>query len=219
MPIDVTAPLPRLLPVLLLVDASGSMAADGKIDVLNDAVGRMIAVFKKMDMPGCEISLSVISFGGVAKVHLAPTSIQKVVWSSLGASGQTPMGEAFSLATALLNDPTVMPLRSFRPNIVLVSDGIPTDEWNEPLTRLGDSEHGKRAFRFAVGIGADARLEVLKKFAGKEGEVVPVERVELLTEFFRYVTLTVTKVATRPVKSQTELPTFKNFSTNEIIEF
>jgi hypothetical protein len=56
-------------------------------------------------------------------------------------------------------------------------------------------------------------------FAGPEGEVVPVERVELLTEFFRYVTLTVTSAATRPVKSQTELPTFKDFPTNEIIEF
>lgn len=97
MPIDVTAPLPRLLPVLLLVDASGSMAADGKIDVLNDAVGRMIAVFKKMSMPGCEISLSVISFGGVAKVHLAPTSIQEVVWSSLVPLGRHQWGRHFLL--------------------------------------------------------------------------------------------------------------------------
>ena len=62
-------------------------------------------------------------------------------------------------------------------------------------------------------------MDVLTDFAGKDGEVVPAERVELLTEFFRYVTLTVTRAGTRTVKSQTELPTFKNFSTNEIIEF
>jgi hypothetical protein len=58
-------------------------------------------------------------------------------------------------------------------------------------------------------------MDVLKDFAGKDGEVVPAERVELLTEFFRFVTFTVT----RTVKSQTELPTFKNFSTDEMIEF
>ena len=219
MPIDVTTPLPRLVPVLLLVDTSGSMAADGKIDVLNDAVIRMIAVFKKMSMPGWEYSLSVISFGGIAKVHLPPTVIETVVWSPLGAVGSTPMGEAFSLATQLLNDETAIPMRSFKPQIILVSDGIPTDDYKEPLKELGESKHGKRSFRFAVGIGADARLEVLKEFAGKEGEVVPVERVELLTEFFKYVTLAVTKSVVRPVKSQTELPTFKDFSTSEIIEF
>lgn len=219
MPIDSITPTPRSLPVLLLVDTSGSMGADGKIDVLNDAVSRMIAVFKKLSMPGSEISLSVISFGGIAKVHLPPTVIGNVVWSPLGAVGPTPMGEAFSLATQLLNDETVIPMRSFKPHIVLVSDGIPTDEFKEPLKELGVSKHGKRSFRFAVGIGADARLEVLKEFAGVEGEVVPVERVELLTEFFKYVTLAVTKSVVRPVKSQTDLPTFKDFSTSEIIEF
>ena len=219
MPIDVTTPSPRLLPVILLVDTSGSMGVDGKIDVLNDAIIRMIAVFKKMSMPGCEIALTVISFGGVAVVHLPSTAIQNVVWSPLGAAGTTPMGDAFRLASQLLKDDAAIPLRSFKPNIILVSDGIPTDEYSEPLKELGLSEHGKRAFRFAVGIGSDARLDVLKEFAGSEGEVVPVERVELLTEFFRYVTLTVTSAATRPVRSQTELPTFKDFPTNEIIEF
>ena len=219
MPIEVIKPEPRLLPVLLLVDTSGSMSVDGKIDVLNDAISRMIAAFQKLTMPGCEVALTVISFGGVAAVHLNSTLISEVSWRPLGAAGQTPMGDAFRLASQILNDESATPTRSFKPNIILVSDGLPTDDWREPLKELGSSEHGKRAFRFAVGIGSDARMDVLTDFAGKDGEVVPAERVELLTEFFRYVTLTVTRAGTRTVKSQTELPTFKNFSTNEIIEF
>ena len=41
MPIDVTAPSPRLLPVILLVDTSGSMGVDGKIDVLNSQAAQL----------------------------------------------------------------------------------------------------------------------------------------------------------------------------------
>lgn len=219
MPIEVSAPEPRPMLVVVLADTSGSMGVDGKITVLNDAVSRMVDAFKQLHVPGCEIVLSVVAFGGSASVHLAPTAVREVQWSPLGAAGGTPMGAAFDLASRLLADESVVPPRSFRPNLVLVSDGIPTDEWESPLRALDAIEHAKRALRFAVGIGADARGEVLKRFAGDVGEVVPVERVELLTEFFRYVTYTVTRAAQRPVRSQAELPTFKNYPSNDVVEF
>ena len=219
MPITVKAPEPRQLLVVLLLDTSASMAVDGKIDVLNDSVRRMLNVFKKIEIPGCQIDLSVITFGGEAAVHMPPSNVQDVEWVPIGTSGNTPMGAAISLATKLLNDESVVSRRSYKPNLVLVSDGIPTDEWRKPLELMGSSEHGKRAFRFAVGIGSDLKFDVLKDFAGKDGEVVPIEKVELLTDFFRYVTVTITQVAKSPVVSQADTPTFKVFPTNEIIEF
>jgi len=219
MPIEATAPEPRPMLVVVLVDTSGSMGVDGKITVLNDAVRRMVAAFQQLTVPGCNILMSVISFGGSASVHLPPTPVGDVQWTDLTAAGGTPMGSAFQLASHLLVDPAIVPSRSFRPNLVLVSDGIPQGDWEGPLGELDVQEQAKRALRFAVGIGADARMEVLKRFAGELGEVVPVERVELLTEFFRYVTYTVTKAAERPVRSQAELPTFKEYPSNDVIEF
>jgi len=219
MPIQVNAPEPRLMPVILLLDTSGSMGIDGKIATLNDAVSRMINAFKQVEIPGCQTVISVVSFGGTAKIHIPATRVSLIDWKPLEADGNTPMGAAFKLVGEILKDPTKVPERSFKPNLVLVSDGIPTDEWEKHLSDLDESSHGKRAMRFAVGIGADLRLDVLKRFVGKDGEVVPVERVELLTEFFKYVTYTVTQAAKKPNKSQTELPTFKDFPSNENLEF
>lgn len=129
------------------------------------------------------------------------------------------MGAAFDLARQILEDPDVIPARSYKPNLVLVSDGIPTDEWQPHLRALGESSQGARALRFAVGVGAEAKHDILQQFATKKGQVVPVEDVELLTEFFRYVTNTVTQAAQRPVQSQAELPTFESRSANGILEF
>lgn len=219
MPIEVSAPAPRAAPVIVLADTSGSMSVDGKIDVLNDSINRMLRAFRQLDLPGCEIVLSVISFGGDARVHIPPTPVDQAEWKPLAATGRTPLGAAFDVARQMLEDPDAVPSRSYKPNLVLVSDGIPTDEWQSPLKALDESTQGSRALRFAVGIGAEAKHDVLRQFAGVEGQVVPVEDVELLTEFFRYVTMTVTQAAQRPVQSQAELPTFESRRPNEIIEF
>lgn len=196
------------------------MAADGKIDVLNEAIDRMLAAFRTLDVPGCEVHVAVIAFGGnKASLHLPPTPVDDATWTSLSASGRTPMGQAFSLAKAMLEDEDAVPSRSYRPNLVLVSDGIPTDDWQGPLASLDASKQAQRAMRFAIGIGADTKLDVLRKFAGEVGQVVPAEDVEVITEFFKFVTYSVTAAVTRGVKSQAELPTFRDFSSSDVIEF
>jgi uncharacterized protein YegL len=220
MAIEVERPEPRCLPVLVLADTSGSMSVDGKLEVLNDAIRRMIDAFTQLDLPECEISLAVVAFGGEeARFHVPLTPVSELSWQPLGAAGRTPMGQAFALVRGLLDDREVIPTRSYRPHLVLVSDGIPTDEWRKPLAEMQTAEQAGRALRFAVGIGADATGEVLRTFAGEEGEVVPVENVELLTEFFRFITYTVATSVHRPVASQAEVLTFEEYPANDVPEF
>lgn len=217
---EMDEPEPRILPVIILADTSASMSVDGKIDVLNDTIPRMIAAFKALDIPGAVVKVGVIQFGGEsASLHLPLTDVDAVSWRPLETSGRTPMGHAFTLAGDLLNDEVALPSRSYQPNLVLVSDGIPTDEWQVPLANLNTSRRAGRALRFAVSIGSDQKLDVLKLFAGAEGQVVPAERVELLTEFFKYVTYTVTRSATRMAQSQAALPTFKDYPADDVVEF
>lgn len=54
---------PRPLPVIVLADVSGSMAVNGKIDALNDAVSEMIATFAEEEDTRAVIHVSVITFG------------------------------------------------------------------------------------------------------------------------------------------------------------
>lgn len=220
MPIDLPETTPRTLPVIVLADTSGSMGVDGKIDVLNDSLRRMVSAFRQLSIPGTSVAISVITFGGEeARVHQALEPVESVDLAALSAAGRTPMGSAFELATRVLEDKESLPERSYQPNLVLVSDGIPTDEWQGPLDALNSAPRSGRALRFAVGIGADLKLDVLERFAGSEGQVVPASEVEMLTEFFRYVTYTVTRSVAAVGQSQADLPTFKDYPSDDVIEF
>ena len=184
----------RPLPVILLVDVSGSMAANGKIEGLNDAVAEMIATFGEEEDSRAEIHVSVITFGSEgAKVHKPLKPAADVTWENMAAAGRTPMGGAFSIAQELIEDREVIPARAYRPTIVLVSDGVPTDDWRVPLASLLESDRASKASRFALGIGEDADKETLRAFlAADEARVFEAHEVREIKKFFRWVTMSVT---------------------------
>ena len=182
----------RPLPVIVLADVSGSMSTDGKIQALNHAVGEMIDAFKDESDLRAEIHVSVITFGGQAQTHLPLAPASETSWTDLGAGGGTPMGGAFDLACELIDDREKVTSRAYRPTVVLVSDGQPTDDWQPPLQALLGSERGGKAFRMALAIGADADHEVLKAFLGDpEARVYRADEARQIREFFQLVTMSV----------------------------
>ena len=192
---EFTASTARPLPVLLLADVSGSMNANGKIDALNDAVLEMLESFGGQDDSRAEIQVAVVTFGqGGAKVHqpLAPAS--KIRWTRMAAQGGTPMGAALDLATGLIEDRAQVPSRAYRPTVILVSDGLPTDDWQSPLKRLLDSERASKAARFAMGLGDDADTAMLSTFLGTpDAKVYRAHEARQIKQFFRWVTMSVTQ--------------------------
>jgi uncharacterized protein YegL len=182
----------RPLPVVLLADVSGSMGVDGKIQGLNYAVREMIEAFRDESDLRAEIHVSVITFGGQGRVHFPLGPANAVTWADLGANGGTPMGEAFELARKMIEDKEVVPGRAYRPTIVLVSDGQPTDAWEQQLKLLLDSERGGKAFRMALAIGEDADHTVLKAFlADPEARVYQADEARQIRKFFQIVTMSV----------------------------
>lgn len=182
----------RPLPVVLMADVSGSMAADGKIAALNTAVTEMIAAFAEEDDSRAAIHVAVVTFGGSATLHQPLQPATQVRWSPMQASGQTPLGAALDLVTGLIEDREILSSRAYKPAIVLASDGQPTDEWRAPLSRLLASERGKKAQRFALAIGADADRAMLKEFlADPEARVFEASEAREIRKFFRWVTMTV----------------------------
>ena len=192
-PKEFTISSARPLPVILMADVSGSMAADGKIDALNSAVAEMQAAFAEEEDGRAEIHLAIVTFGGTASLHVPLTPAGDVQWAPMQASGQTPMGAALDVVTDLVEDRNRVPSRAYRPTIVLVSDGLPNDEWEGPLKRLLGSERAAKAQRFALGIGADADHDVLRKFLDDpEARVFEAHEAREIRKFFRWVTMSVT---------------------------
>ena len=193
--LDAYTPMPaRTIPVLLLLDTSGSMREDDKIDVLNQSVTEMIEELTETDAGHGFITLSLITFGGEkAELVEAHTPVAEIRFTPLRANGKTPLGAAFTLAQAVIEDREALPSRAYRPTIALVSDGIPTDRgWEKHLDELVSSERGAKATRFALAIGADADRDMLARFAG--GKAHEAHEAAEIRKFLRYVTTTVTQV-------------------------
>lgn len=188
------APKPRPLPVIVLADVSGSMSENGKIDVLNDAIKSMILSFGSESKLRAEIQVGLITFGGEeAKLHLPLVAADRIAGvEAFRAQGRTPMGSAFAMAHQLLEDKEKIPARAYRPVLILVSDGAPTDDWEVPLSALKSSERAQKASRFAMAIGADADRAMLGQFVNdRETPVFEAHHALDIVKFFKAVTMSV----------------------------
>jgi uncharacterized protein YegL len=163
-----------------------------KITTLNQAVREMLDTSRKEGAQDHLIVVSVITFGGEAAIHMAPTAAAQVAWKDLQADGGTPMGEALAIAKKLIKDKEALPSRAYRPAVVLVSDGQPTDEWQGPLNAFIKEGRSAKCDRMSMGIGSDVDESVLSAFiAGTPHPLYRAANAGQLHEFFRHVTMSV----------------------------
>ena len=164
-----------------------------KMDTLNEAVKKMLTKFFEEEKMGSEIIVSVITFGDDAKLVFSPTKASDINFEKLSADGETSMGVAFTMAKGMIEDKTITPSRAYRPTIVLVSDGKPTDDWDEPLDDFINTGRSKKCDRMAMAIGSDADESVLNRFIeGTDHELFFADDAEKINEFFERVTMSVT---------------------------
>ena len=188
-PSKFTAPAAKPLPVILLLDVSGSM--DGvKIQNLNAAVRDMLQTFRDTENGETEIHVSIITFGEEVRLHMPLASASATTWHDLNASGMTPLGTALKMAKAMIEDKKVVPSRAYRPTVVLVSDGQPTDDWEQPLADFIKDGRSSKCDRMAMAIGRDADETVLKSFIeGTPHDLFYAKNAGQLHEFFQRVTM------------------------------
>lgn len=182
---------PKPLPVLLLLDVSDSMAGE-KINNLNNAVSEMINSFKneKVDV---EIQVAVITFGSECKISQKYMNASDIRWQNLQAGGNTPLGECLKLAKEIIEDKETTPSRAYRPAVILVSDGYPTDIWQEPMMSFISNGRSSKCDRMAMAIGNDADKEMLSLFLkGTKNHLFEAKDAADIFKFFKYVTMSVT---------------------------
>ena len=191
-PANFTVAKAKPLPVVLLLDVSSSMGGES-IKKLNIAVKEMISDFASAEKNEVEILVSIITFGAKVLLHTPYTSAKDIEWQDLTVSGSTPMGTAFSMAKAMIEDKETTPSRAYRPTIVLVSDGEPTDSWQQPLRALVNDGRSNKCDRMAMAIGGAASNSVLNEFiSGTENKVFTAQDASQIQEFFKFVTMSVT---------------------------
>jgi uncharacterized protein YegL len=158
----------RPLHFIYLCDCSGSMAAQGKMQALNQAIRQSLPGMAHVarDNPEARVLVRAVRFADRAHWHIAdPTPVEQLVWTDLQAGGVTAMGEALELVASQLDAPP-MEQRALPPVLVLISDGQPTDDFAAGLRQLMRRPWAQKAVRLAIALGHDADLEVLQAFIG-----------------------------------------------------
>jgi uncharacterized protein YegL len=160
----------RELHFIWLLDTSGSMNADGKIQALNVAIRETVPQLQAVARENSNVDVLVraITFSTGARWHIEePTPISKLRWIDVVAGGHTDMGEALGMVADALKVPP-MPERAVSPVLVLVTDGHHTDDVDGGLARLMAERWGREAVRLAIALGRDVSNDTLQKFIGDD---------------------------------------------------
>lgn len=158
-------PEPRC-PCLLLLDTSASMEGEA-IEELN----RGLAAFKEElsadSLAMKRVELGIVSFGPVrmlADFH-TPDLFHPPL---LNASGDTPMGAAIVGGLEMIRQRKdaykANGISYYRPWIFLITDGAPTDSWDQAAEMVRQGEEAKSFSFFAVGVD-NADMEVLTRIS------------------------------------------------------
>ena len=140
-------------PLALVLDCSGSM--DGAaIQQLNSGLALLAQELKGDSIASKRVRLLVLEFGGQDEARIAGDWIDAMEFAApnLTANGTTPTGQAVDLALAKIEEEKQRFKQAgvayTRPWLFLMSDGVPTDDWQGAADRCRQAEKASQVAVF-----------------------------------------------------------------------
>jgi len=186
----------RRLPVYLLLDTSGSMTGE-PIEAVKNGVQMMIHSLRQNPQAIETAYVSIITFDSDAKQIVPLTDLASFQMVDIKAAGVTSLGSALELlADKLETEVTKTTLEKkgdWKPMTFIMTDGVPTDDWQRGLSKLNSVNKGL-IVGCAAGSGADD--SVLKQITES---VVRLDNAdsESIAKFFQWVTASISTSSTK----------------------
>ena len=182
-------------PVALVLDTSYSMIGQ-PITEMSAGAQLFIDTVQKDELARWSVDLAVYTAGGNAQRVQNFAGIEQIDHlAPLSASGNTPLGSAVSMA---LNDlearkrtyrDTGIPY--YQPWLVVISDGSPTDAWQDAAQRANSLSAKRKLVSLPIGV-AGADLQVLSQFSAKGA--VALDGLKF-SEFFLWLSASMARVS------------------------
>lgn len=194
----------RRLPVYLLLDTSGSMSGE-PIEAVKNGVQIMISSLRQNPQAIETAFLSVITFDSTAQQIIPLTDLASFQMVDIKATGVTALGEALKLVANKIENEvqktTTEQKGDWKPLVFIMTDGIPTDDWQSGLNEFKKS---KIAFTVACAAGSGADTDILKQITEN---VVSLDTADSASigKFFQWVTASIGVSSTKVEDSGKEV--------------
>ena len=183
--------------IVFLCDTSGSMSGE-RISNLNNAISSalstVVATFDHSIFDA--IDVSAIRFSDAADWHLVPSKLHdQFIWDDIQQpNGITNLGQAYTLLDNWLTSGAVNgAIQTLI--LVLITDGMPTDEPKLPEQWLATNKLSAKFERIAFALGSDAESSYLDDFVSNEDNLYVLRNESMLKEFLsRALTNTIKKM-------------------------
>lgn len=186
----------RRLPVYLLLDTSGSMTGE-PIEAVKNGVQMMVHSLRQNPQAIETAFVSIITFDSQAKQLIPLTDLASFQTVDLKAAGTTALGAALSLlADKLENEVTKTTLEQkgdWKPIVFIMTDGVPTDDWQAGFQKL---KAVKKGLIVGCAAGNNADDKVLKEIAD---QVVRLSNTDAdsIGKFFQWVSASIATTSTK----------------------
>ena len=186
----------RRLPVYLLLDTSGSMTGE-PIEAVKNGVQMMVHSLRQNPQAIETAFVSIITFDSNAKQLIPLTDLASFQTVDLKAAGTTALGAALSLlADKLENEVTKTTLEQkgdWKPIVFIMTDGVPTDDWQAGFQKL---KAVKKGLIVGCAAGNNADDKVLKEIAD---QVVRLSNTDAdsIGKFFQWVSASIATTSTK----------------------
>lgn len=199
-------PSPRC-PVALVLDTSGSMSGE-PIAELNAGAQLLVEELKRDDLARWSVELAVYTAGGSADRILEFTCVDQIAGiAPMSAGGSTPLGAATRMALndleARKNQYRNAGVPYYQPWLVLISDGAPTDSWQDAASRARELSANRKLVSLPIGV-QEAKLGILGQFSSKPALALQGLKFR---DFFAWLSASLSRVsASSSSESSVSLP-------------
>ena len=194
----------RRLPVYLLLDTSGSMHGE-PIEAVNNGVQMMISQLRQNPQAIESAYLSIITFDTTAKQIIPLTDLASFQMVSLRATGVTALGDGLKLVAECIDrevaKTTMEQKGDWKPLVFIMTDGVPTDSWQNGLAEF---RKRKIAYTVACAAGGGADTTVLKQITEN---VIRLDEADgaSIAKFFAWVSASIGVSSTKVEDSGKEV--------------
>jgi uncharacterized protein YegL len=161
------------------------------IEAVKNGVQIMISSLRQNPQAIETAYLSVITFDSSAQQIIPLTDLASFQMVDIKATGVTALGEALKLVSNKIDNEvaktTMEQKGDWKPLVFIMTDGIPTDDWQSGLNEF---KQRKTAFTVACAAGSGADTSILKQITDN---VVSLDTADSASigKFFQWVTASI----------------------------